>query len=285
MGAIIAILMVRLLPARRLSEWMGAAAIVIGTLLSLLFYLPRMLGSGNDEISVETEAKIANALDLAFILLRPQDGGSALSDFSDIFVDEEVLSAIFSTGVLLSGLIYLITWLSFSRIASSALSIERGAVYILRSAPIRASRIMRAKVFGVLIPYMGMVSLRLVGGLFVFGYSVLWTPYAWLVLLFMGFGVISYAVSLDFIYPNLDWEDPRKMTNRKAGWPSLIGTLLYSLIVFVIAVAAFAFAVTDPLLAAPIVLFGLGLLAGGTWFFIGWRIRRVEAAWPSLGED
>lgn len=33
------------------------------------------------------------------------------------------------------------------------------------------------------------------------------------------------------------------------------------------------------------VLFSLGLLAGGTWLFIGWRLRRVEAAWPSVGMD
>lgn len=119
----------------------------------------------------------------------------------------------------------------------------------------------------------------------VVGYSPLWTPYAWLVLLIIGFGMISYAVSLDFIHPNLDWDDPRKMTNRKAAWPSLIGTVLYSLVAIVIAVATFAIAVSTPSLTIPIVLFGLGLLAGGTWFFIGRRLRRVDAAWPRVGMD
>ena len=119
----------------------------------------------------------------------------------------------------------------------------------------------------------------------VVGYSPLWTPYAWLVLLIIGFGMISYAVSLDFIHPNLDWDDPRKMTNRKAAWPSLIGTVLYSLVAIVIAVATFAIAVSTPSLTISIVLFGLGLLAGGTWFFIGRRLRRVDAAWPRVGMD
>ena len=75
------------------------------------------------------------------------------------------------------------------------------------------------------------------------------------------------------------------MTNRKAAWPWLIGTVLYSLIAFFIAIVTFAFAVYDPRLAIPIVLFRLGLLAGGAWSFVGWRMRRVEAAWPHVGMD
>lgn len=398
-GAIIAILLVRLMPARRLSEWMGAAAIIAGTLLSMVFYLPHLLSGGDEVVSAEAEMIIAGALNsyaalplptnwagkalidlgkgsvlpsdfsgllayllitvglflitifmadrlylsgwlrlqssggqshgledepgifgggsldmilgykdwllrirdrrllatlfsglisagfLAFILLLPEEGGSAVSDLADEFSGDDPISAIFSTGVLISGLIYFISWLSFSRIAASALSIERGAAYILRSAPIRASRVMRAKVYGILIPFMGVVSLLLIGGLFVFGYSALWTPFAWLVMLIMGFGVISYAVSLDFVYPNLDWEDPRKMTNRKAGWPSLLGTVLYSMIAGAVAMTTFGFAVADPPLAIPTVLLGLGLLAGGTWFFVARRIDRVEAAWSSIGEE
>ena len=75
------------------------------------------------------------------------------------------------------------------------------------------------------------------------------------------------------------------MTNRKTVWPSLIGTVLYNLIALPLALATFAVAVSNPLLAIPAVLFGLGLLAGGTWIFIGWRLRRVEAAWPYVGMD
>ena len=61
------------------------------------------------------------------------------------------------------------------------------------------------------------------------------------------------------------------------------GKALYSLVAIVIAVATSAIAVSTPPPAIPIVLFGLALSAGGTWFFIGWRLRRVEAAWPRLG--
>ncbi len=219
------------------------------------------------------------------MVLRPQDDGGNLFSLADEFADNGILAAIFGRGVVMSGFTYFIAWMSFSRVARSALSIERGAVYILKSAPVSPSRILRAKVLGVLIPFMLLVSLLLIGGLFVMDYSVLWMPYAWSVMLIMGFGMISFAVSLDFVHPNLDWEDPRKMTNRKTAWPSAIGTVLYNGIAIIVAVATFALAVSYPLLAIPIVLFGLGLLAGGTWFFIGWRLRRVEAAWPYVGME
>ncbi len=130
-----------------------------------------------------------------------------------------------------------------------------------------------------------LVTVLLIGGVFVFDYSPLWTPYAWLVLLIMGFGMISFSASLDFIYPKLDWDDPRKMTNSKASLPSLIGTVVYSLLIMLMALTTFVLAVSEPPLAIPIVIFGLGLLAGGTWFFVSWRMRLVEAAWPMIGED
>ena len=400
-GAIVAILMVRVLPARRMSEWVGAASIIIGTLLSLIFYLPRILGGGSrgEAISPEAEAAIADALNrygdlplptnwasramvelgqgsasvadfgglaayfvvtvglflatifladrlylsgwlrlqssgagsqgledepgifggesldlilgykdwllrvrdrklfaslfsglivagfVGFMLMRPHEDGGSFFSLADDFQDNGVLAAIFGRGVIMSGFVYFIAWMVFARIARSALSIERGAVYILKSAPISPSRILRAKVFGVLVPYMLFVTLLLIGGLIFVGFSLLWTPYAWLVLLILGFGMIAFAVSLDFVHPDLDREDPRKMTNRKTVWPSIIGNVLYNLIALPLALATFAVAVSNPLLAIPAVLFGLGLLAGGTWLFIGWRLRRVEAAWPYVGMD
>jgi hypothetical protein len=396
-GALLAIFLVRLLPARRLSEWVGAASILIGTLLSIVAYLPRILQGNRDEFSPETEEALANLFNragdlplptawagralvnlgqgaptgfdflglLAYLLMtvglfiltmlvadrlylsgwlrmqssgaRPQRfedeagifGGDSLdlmlgykdwllrvrdtrllaAMFSGIIIavffvffmfrsgddgsmldlagafGDTILGIVFSPGAMFSGMIYFVAWSSFSRVAASALSLERGAVYILKSAPISPSRIMRAKVFGVLIPFMLLATVLLIAGIFLFGYSALWTPYAWLVLLIMGFGTIAYTVSLDFIYPNLTWDDPRRMTNRKAGWRSLLGTALYSVFAMLAALITFVIAVSRPPLAIPIVLFGLGVLAGGTWFFVSWRIEKVEAAWPTIGAE
>ena len=44
LGALIAMFLVRLLPARRLNEWVGAASIVIGVLLAMIFYIPSLMG-------------------------------------------------------------------------------------------------------------------------------------------------------------------------------------------------------------------------------------------------
>ena len=398
LGAIIAILLVRILPARRLSEWIGAASIVIGTLISLIFYVPRLMGNrvqeklGSNaevlitqglnrygEIPLPTTLAVRAVVDLsqghavladlwgllsyllftvglfactilladrmyltswlrmqssgdrsqgltesagvfggdsldlilgykdwllrvrdrrlmatlfsglilaafmAFYIFRPQDSGSSMLSMADNFGDIGPLTAIFGRGVMVSGMTYFIAWMSFSRIAASALSMERESVTILKSAPIRAARVMRAKVLGILIPYMVFVTLLLAIGLFAFRYSVLWVPYAWLVLLIMGFGLISYTVSIDFVYPNLTWDDPRKMTSRKSTLPRLIGFVVYSVAAILVALSTFALAVIVPAAAIPIAVSGLGLLAGGTWFFVGWCTRRVEAAWSRIG--
>ena len=396
-GAIVAIYLVRILPARRLSDWVGAASIILGTVLSMLAYLPQILRGRNREMSAEAGAAIADALNgfsnvplpstwagralvdlgeyrlsapgagglLGYLLitvglfaatmfvadrlylsgwLRMQSAGArtrglndaaglfgggsldlilgykdwllrvrdarlmaamfsgllvtgimvlfifrpgadnSILNFAGAFRERGLLSAVFSRGVMLSGIVYFVAWSSVSRIASSALSIERGAVYILKSAPISPTRIMRAKVFGVLAPYTLFVTLLLVAAAVFFDVSVLWLPYAWLVLLITGFGLISYAVSLDFVFPRLDWEDPRRMTNRKAALPLLLGWLLYSVAALPLALGAYVLGVATPVPAVVAVLLGLGLLAGGTWFFVSWRVQRVEAVWPMLGE-
>ena len=115
--------------------------------------------------------------------------------------------------------------------------------------------------------------------------SLVWTPYAWMVLLIMGYGLYSFLVSIGFLYPKFDWDDPRRMVNRRSALPALGGSIIYSLIAIVIAQATYIFAHNSPLWAIPIVIMGLALLAGGTWFFVHWSTVRVEAAWPSIGVD
>lgn len=399
LGALVAILMVRILPAQRLSEWVGAASIVIGTLFSILFYLPRMMASNEARFSNGSDVALEEMLDgysnlplpthwagralidlgegrliandfvglfiyflitigfflmtilvadrlylqgwlrmqssgartqglkenvgifgvdsldliigykdwllrvrdarllatifsglifavfLFFMMFRPQSGGASLLSLSETAGGIGILEIIFSKGVIVSGMIYGIAWSVFSRIARSALSIEREAAYMLKSMPISSAQILRAKVLGILLPYLLFVTILLIAFRFAFEYSLLWMPYAWFVLLIMGIGEITFSIAIDFIYPNLKWEDPRKMTTRKAALPSLIGTALYSVIAMATALATFALAAIKPPLAIPAVLFGLGLLTGGTWFFVGWCARRVEAAWLRLGAE
>ena len=397
LGALIAIFMVRLLPARRLNEWVGAASIVIGLLLSLLFYLPTLFRGGNQALDARSLAGVEdfinqfsdlplpsiwagralvefgqgqiaasaigalitylaitvglflvvilltdrlylsgwlrmqssgavtqdigehpgvfgrNSLDfilgykdwllrirdprmlatlftaivlaglVVFMMLRPADDGSTLFGLSEELEGDGVNPL--STGVIISGLIYLVGYLAFLRLALTSLSIERSAFYILKTAPISASQLLRAKTFGVYLPYATLATIAMFVSLFIMKFSLIWMPYGLLVLLIMGYGLFSFLVSLGFLYPKFDWEDPRRMSNRKTSIPSLIGSFIYSITAIFIAMATYFVANETPSLAVPAVIMGLTLLAGGTWFFVQWCTNRVEKAWPRIGAD
>ncbi len=397
LGALIAIFLVRVLPARRLNEWVGAASIVIGLLLSLLFYLPTLFGGDKQALDAKSLAAVEgfinhigdlplpsiwagralvafgqgqmtasaigalitylaitvglflvvilladrlylsgwlrmqssgaasqdigeqpgvfgrNSLDFIlgykdwllrirdprmlatlftavimvgfalFMMLRPGDDGSSLFGISEALEGDGV--NLLSTGVIISGLIYFAGYLAFTRLAVTSLSIERSAFYILKTAPISASQLLRAKTFGIYLPYAALATISMFVTLFIMKFSLIWMPFGLLVLLIMGYGLFSFLVSLGFLYPNFDWEDPRRMSNRKSSIPSLVGSLGYSIVAIIIAMATYLVANETPSLAIPAVIMGLALLAGGTWFFVQWCTNRVEKAWPGIGAN
>ncbi len=398
LGALVAIFLVRLLPARRLNEWVGAASIVIGALLSFLVFLPNMLGGRDQASETQTMATIENfvnqlgeiplpsiwigralvelgrgqvvasaisalgiyilitvglflvtillanrlfltgwlrmqssgtvardiearpgvfgrnSLDfvlgykdwllrirdprqlatmfsstfvaglILFLILRPGDDGGRILSIADDPGTADVGLDILSRGVVVSGLIYFAGWLIFQRMALASLSVERRAIYILRTAPLSASQLMRSKTMGIFLPYAILTTIALLAALFILKISLVWTPYAWMVLLIMGYGSYSYLVSLGFIYPNFEWDDPRRMVNRKASLPAIVGAATYSVLTIIIAATTFLFALNLTTLAIPIVILGLALMAGETWFFVNWCSNRVEVAWPTIGE-
>ena len=282
LGALIAIFLVRLLPARRLNEWVGAASIIIGVLLSLLLAVPGFLGGNTQQANSDLLATLFTSVILAgfvaVMMLRPQEDGSSLFSLTE---GEEI--DILSAGVMVSGLIYFLGWLAFYNLALTTLSIERKAFYILKTAPLSASQLFRAKTFGIFIPYAALATIFLVIMMVVMKLSLIWTPFGWMTLMIIGYGLFSFLVSLGFQYPNLDWEDPRRMQNRKAILPALLGTLGYSIIAQFVAITTYFYAQSEPALAIPIVIMGLALLAGGTWFFLQRSTNRVEKAWPRIG--
>ena len=397
LGALIAIFMVRVLPARRLNEWVGAASIVIGVLISLLFYLPTLFGGDKQALDAKSLAAVEgfvnhigdlplpsiwagralvafgqgqmtasaigalitylaitvglflvvilladrfylsgwlrmqssgaaaqdigeqpgvfgrNSLDFIlgykdwllrirdprmlatlftavimvgfalFMILRPGDDGSTLMGLSEDLEGDGVNPL--SKGVMISGLIYFVGWMAFSNLAVTSLSIERSAFYILKTAPISASTLLRAKTFGVYLPYAVLSTIAMLVTLFIMKFSLIWMPFGLLVLLIMGYGLFSYLVSLGFLYPRFDWEDPRRMSNRKSAIPSLVGSFSYSIVAIIVVMATYLVANETPSLAIPAVIMGLSLLAGGTWFFVQWCTNRVEKAWPRIGAN
>ena len=397
LGALIAIFLVRVLPARRLNEWVGAASIVIGVLISLLFYLPTLFGGDKQALDAKSLAAVEgfvnhigdlplpsiwagralvafgqgqmtasaigalitylaitvglflvvilladrfylsgwlrmqssgaaaqdigeqpgvfgrNSLDFIlgykdwllrirdprmlatlftsivlvgfalFMILRPGDDGSTLMGLSEDLEGDGVNPL--SKGVMISGLIYFVGWMAFSNLAVTSLSIERSAFYILKTAPISASTLLRAKTFGVYLPYAVLSTIAMLVTLFIMKFSLIWMPFGLLVLLIMGYGLFSYLVSLGFLYPRFDWEDPRRMSNRKSAIPSLVGSFSYSIVAIIVVMATYLVANETPSLAIPAVIMGLSLLAGGTWFFVQWCTNRVEKAWPRIGAN
>jgi len=399
LGALIAIIMVRLLPARQLNEWVGAASIVIGVLLSLLIYLPTFLGSGDESAVLDAQslASIENfvnhlgdlplpstwvgsalveigrgqiaasavgavltyllitvgfflvtillanrlfltgwlrmqsggaatqeieqrpglfgrssldfilaykdwllrirdprllatlftavvlALISVFAMLRPGGNGTSLLSPSDTMEDGSVDPI--SAGIVFCGMLYFLGWMLFNRLALTSLSIERQAFYILKVAPISAGQLLRSKIFGIFLPYAAISTIGLVAGLFLVNFRLLWAPYGWLVLMIMGYGLLAFLVSVGFLYPNLEWDDPRRMTNRKASLPSLIGSVVYSLVAIIVAWFTYIVANAQQAYAVPIVIAGLTLLAGGTWLFVHRRSRKVEDAWARIGTE
>jgi ABC-2 type transport system permease protein len=397
-GALVAIALVRLLPARRLNEWVGAASIVIGVLMSMLFYATSILGDREQTLDVQTLATVQAMLDrvevlplpsfwagralvelghgqvttfgvgavgfyllltaglflltvlvmnrlyltgwlrmqssgrvsqdvgerpgafgrnsldfilgykdwllrirdprllatlattmvmavfMVFILFRPTGGADSLLQLAKHSRIEGAADP-FSAGVTVSAMILFAGWMAFSRLALTSLSIERNAFYILKTAPVPPGQLLRAKTYGIFIPYAVLATTGLVAGLLTLKFSLLWAPYAWLVLMVIGYGLFAYLVSLGFLYPKFDWDDPRRMTNRRGSLPALFGTVFYVVLAAIVAESAYLTANAWPSFAVPIVLMGLALLGGGTWFFVQWRTGRVERAWPAIGAE
>jgi hypothetical protein len=232
-------------------------------------------------------ATLFTAFILAFIalfaMLRPDNNGTSLLSPSDT-VEGGSVDPI-SAGIVFCGMLYFLGWMLFNRLALTSLSIERQAFYILKVAPISPGQLLRSKTFGIFVPYAAISTIGLIVGLFLVNFSLLWAPYGWLVLMIMGYGLLSFLVSVGFLYPNLVWDDPRRMTNSKASLPSLIGSAVYSLVAVAVAWFTYIVANAQQAYAVPIVIAGLALLAGGTWLFVHRRSRKVESAWVRIGVE
>ncbi len=391
-GAILAMLIVRILPAQRVSEYLGAASILLGVIMAILFQLPRFLAGGDEGLdpgtvaalgemmesiesiplptmwagqglvdlaqgrivaalgnlalyflltagfffatillanrlylngwlrmqasgitrggyteeagifgSSSTEAGIAtkdwflrlrDARQLAglvsgvifagffgFLLLRPgsDDGVLANSPQTGSFID-----LFFSPGILISGVILYAGWVTFQRAALTALSIEGRSFYLLKAAPVDPHTVFRSKVLGLALPNALLSLLMLIAAWFVMRFNGLWIPYAGLCLVIIGYGMITISTTMGFLYPKLDWDDPRRMTTGQASWRNLLAGLLYGLLSLTIALLSFVAANLLPQAAILIVLLGLALLAGIAWLVERWSVKKVRGRWAGI---
>jgi len=393
-GALLAMFIVRFLPAQRVSEYLGAASILMGVFVAILFQLPRLIGGdrgggldpgtaealGSLISSIENiplpsmwagqglidlaQGRVITALgELAFYFLltaglffvtlllanrlylnswlRMQGSGITRSGYIEeagifgsssteagiaskdwllrlrdarqlaglvsgmIFAgffgylmlrpdsDEGLMAAggapgmgqfavIFSRGIMISGVILYAGWVTFQRAALTSLSIEGNSFYILKSAPIAPQTVFRSKVLGLVIPYALVTLLMLIGAWFFVRYSLVWLPYAWLCLLIIGYGMITISTAMGFLYPRLDWDDPRRMTSAQATWRNLIAVLIYGVISLFIALTSYVAAHFFPQFALLAILLGLLFLAGMAWLVERWSVRAVAMKWAHI---
>jgi hypothetical protein len=94
---------------------------------------------------------------------------------------------------------------------------------------------------------------------------------------------LFHLVSLSVLYPKLDWDDPRRMRDRRSGLPALIGSAVYSFLVIILSTITYIMAYNAATWGIPIVIMGLAVMASVTWFFAHWSTTRVEKAWPRIG--
>ena len=84
--------------------------------------------------------------------------------------------------------------------AINSLAMEGKAFYILKAAPIGPGQVLRAKSFSVYVPYAFVATVLLVAAYFLVGFSLAWTPYAWLCLLIIGYGLLTFSTAMGFVY-------------------------------------------------------------------------------------
>lgn len=391
-GALLAMLIVRILPAQRVSEYLGAASIMLGVLVAIAFQLPRLLssdegidpdaiaaisglvesvesiplpsmwagqglvdlaqgrivsglgslsvyllitagffavtillanrlylngwlrmqgsgitrggyseqagifGSGSVEAGIATKdwlLRIRDARQLAglvsgiifagffsFIMLRPgSDDGLMSVGESDLGTS---IDALFSPGVMIAGIILYAGWVTFNRAAVTSLSIEGLSFYILKASPVDPRTIFRSKVLGLVLPFAVGSLIMLLVAWFLLHFSIAWVPYAWLCLVIIGYGMITISTTMGFKYPRLDWDDPRRMTSRKAVLPNLLLNVAYGIVSLAVAALPFVIASIYPQWTLLLVLLGLLVLAGMAWIVERWSAWQVAKSWPGI---
>jgi hypothetical protein len=216
----------------------------------------------------------------SFIMLRPGNDNGLLSAGEAIPVT--IAGALFSPGVMIAGVILYAGWVTFNRAALTSLSIEGRSLFILKAAPVSPLTVFRSKVLGLVLPFaVGSLIMLLIAWFFL-RFSAAWIPYAWLCLVIIGYGMITISTTLGFKYPKLDWDDPRRMTDRRAALPNLLLNLVYGVFALVIAVLPFLGGTIYPGWTLLMVLLGLLILAGMAWLVERVSAGQVKNAWRDI---
>lgn len=177
-----------------------------------------------------------------------------------------VATALLRPGAML--MIFLTGMLLFyaNNLASTAIPLEGRQFTILKVAPVEPRTILFGKFLTVYIPYAALITVGLIAFTLLLHLSVIWSAYAWLAALIVGVGVIGVQQGYAAPHAELTWEDPRKMrTKGLSGLLAFVFTILFTLLLGIVAVAPFGLAAVYPerwLLWLLVGLLVLALLSG-----------------------
>ena len=112
--------------------------------------------------------------------------------------------------------------LVFGRIATTSVSREGQAWWLLKAAPVTGTEVMAGKLLAAAVPYVLLSSFLLLGAAVWLGFGVGGTLYGWLGVELIGSGMLALSVGLGVPWARLDWDDPRRMSS---GWGALVTAL------------------------------------------------------------
>ena len=119
-GALAAMLIVRVLPAQRVAEYVGAVSILFGVAISILFQLPRFLNSGSGPSAQDLAAATAAIETVESLPLPSMWAGQGLVDLAQGRIIDGLLNVsayflltagFFAVVLLLANRLYLNSWL------------------------------------------------------------------------------------------------------------------------------------------------------------------------------
>ncbi len=222
---------------------------------------------------------------LIFLFVLSPNSGDGFFTFADqLGRSGFALAAVFSPGVMASGMVVMAGVLIFSQTAGTSLALERKSLHVLKMAPVNSSEIVRGKMLGAIIPYGVLTVILFVIAWFFYRFSLLWAPYGLLCALLIGSGALAFHTAMGFPWVDLDWEDPRRMGRGRGGVFGFFGSIGFGLLASAAAAVPFALAAAE---VAPAVFLGLGGLGGVlliTWLFTRWSIGIAARAFPKAGE-
>ncbi len=130
-------------------------------------------------------------------------------NFSNIFA---------AAGVLVT------TFLVFNRIASTSISMEGKAWWLLKTAPISGRELLLGKFVAAIMPFSVVGTLLMIGVAVWRGFSLFGFLYGWFGMILLGAGMMAIEIGLAVPWANLEWDDPRRMSS---GWGALFALAGY----------------------------------------------------------